>query len=189
MDILSFVGMAVVTLDEAAKSQADSALAQAHAGWVQVGLNLLLLVLTIISLCVLWQYARDTKQLALDTRKLAEQGKEQLENAQMPFVVLNKKANEYLKTTTWAFDNQGWGTALNIEGSCKIAGDEDGDSEDINLDLSSLAAGNFEILVHPNLFAVISEYELKYQSLSGMRYATNMKLEDDKEVTTFRRDK
>ena len=65
-----------------------------------------LAVVNSLTLLVLCKYA-------LDTKKIANNSSQQIENAQMPFIALVMKT-DVERTSDWAIRNQGFGTAVNI---------------------------------------------------------------------------
>jgi hypothetical protein len=75
----------------------DSGWAQAYASWA-------LVVLTFITLCVLYQYAKDTRQIANTSM-------EQFNSSQTPFLALTRDREN---KSAWYIENQGNSSALNI---------------------------------------------------------------------------
>jgi hypothetical protein len=74
--------------------------------WIEAIAGVWLAVVTTWTLVVLRRYAADTKIIARNSN-------EQIENAQMPFVALVETTGES-RRIPWAMKNEGFGAAVNI---------------------------------------------------------------------------
>jgi hypothetical protein len=123
--------------------------------------NWILVVLTALTLIVLYGYAKDTK-------RIAKTGIEQLEKLQMPFVsLLAKPAEPNRHGGGWAIENQGTGPAINIRHSRPQG--QDGWEPTVR----TFAVGDFRIMENFDFNAVRNrEFIIEYESLSGKKYRT-----------------
>ncbi len=148
---------------------------QAVAAMVQSLAALGIVVLTIISLIVLRQYAADTRQIAEDSAS-------QIERAQKPFLALTDKPKAGAAAyDNWFLENQGFGPALNIRCSRHF---RDGPSE--TLFMSPIAAGaERHIELETARQAQTLGFRADYESLSGRKYATILTVVEHKLHTNF----
>ncbi len=141
--------------------------------WVQAIAEIVLALVTSITLWVVVRYAADTKTIA-------ENSSVQLENSQRPFVAL-VMLTEPGRTGNWAIKNQGNGTALNIYYTRYLP-----DRSAISQWMTPLAPGELYPLPKENddQMAKIG-FKVEYESLSGIKYCTTVKWEDGSPKTNL----
>ena len=137
--------------------------------WISCNSSALLVVLTALTLIVLFVYA-------LDTKRIARASVTQVENSQVPFVGVVKE--DLPPHSGWQLRNQGFGPALNVKCSF-IQG----------RDIPSIATGEFFMVQNefPSVVAGAVEAEIKYESLSGFKYQTLITWEAGAMKTSFKR--
>jgi len=142
--------------------------------WIQSLADLAIAVVTTWTLIILRRYAADTKIIAKNSS-------EQIESAQMPFVVLvlGREASR-----PWLLRNQGSGTALNIYFTRFVS-----QSSPPRMQWMTPLAPGQEIAVDREsaLLTQESGFRVEYESLSGKKYRTLTKDKDGDLKTTFNR--
>src|SRR6266496_2931479 len=128
--------------------------------WIQSVAAVCIVLLTLLTLVVLYGYAADTK-------RIAQASIEQLTNAQIPF--LNVVQSDLPPHSGWKLRNQGFGTALNVRCSF-IQGRL----------INSLATGEIFMVQNefPSIVAGRVEADIRYESLSRSEYHTLITWED-----------
>ena len=162
--------------------------------WVQAYSSAALVVLSIITLTVLFLYA-------WDTHKLANASVEQVKNAQMPFLALvrlTKVDNEVelmmaqvgsLHSPTylaWAVQNQGNSAAVNIRARGEFAEGTASGSSSFSEPLNPIPVGaSVFIGVHPS--AHVTTCTIDYSSLNGREFRTEITTVNGEHRLGFRR--
>jgi len=131
--------------------------------WIQALAAVGLVILTGLTLIVLWGYAKDT-------RTIARTGTAHIEMIDRPFVALLAKPAELNRHGGgWAIENQGNGTAMNIRHSHPQG------EEGWVATLRPLAVGDFKFLMNFNLDVMRNRvFTIEYESLSGKKYKTTV---------------
>jgi len=152
--------------------------AWAHAGGIIT--LVLITLLTFLAFCI---YVRDT-------RRIADASREQLKNAQMPFLALTQRhfEDEVHKRTysRWAVENQGGGPALNVTLACKYEFIEGQDIHSFELAINPIPAGGNELLGEPRPSKErILDCQIRYTSLAGEQCITRIEMANGELVTRF----
>jgi len=133
--------------------------------WMQGIAAVVLVLLTAATLLVLLRYADDTK-------RIAEASVSQIENSQMPCLVVINLQGGPNRTAGWAIQNQGGGPALNI----RFTG-YDGGNRPTMKTIPPLAAKE-HYGVQNDIAEVFArwpqDFRMDYESLSGTRYYTTL---------------
>lgn len=159
--------------------------------WVQIYWNGASVILSVITLFVLFLYA-------LDTHKLANASVEQVKNAQMPFLALVKvmKDADPMKAqmgvlfsqpyAAWAVQNQGNAAAVNIRVRFESAEGVKSNSNPFSESLNPIPVGaSAFIRVHPA--AHITDCMIDYSSLDGRKFRTEITTVNSEHHLEFRR--
>jgi hypothetical protein len=132
---------------------------------VQTTTQVVLTLATVGTLIVLIGYARDTKIIAKNSN-------EQVENSLIPFVALIEKEAGRGYSSNWAIKNLGKGPALNIRYSrCGVD-----DKLEMQM-IMPLAPGEpYDAIANADEnFTTKSGFTVEYQSLSGKKYRTTVR--------------
>jgi hypothetical protein len=123
--------------------------------WIEAVAALSLVALTYLTLVVLKDYAADTKTIAKASAS-------QLENVQMPFLVVVPKLQG-----GWVIENQGFGPAINATWAYTQAGK-------VIRPIPALAVGATHNVQNefPQLVGNPLGVSIDYESLSGLKYQT-----------------
>jgi len=139
--------------------------------WIEALSAFALVVLTLLTLLVLRDYAADTKTIAKASAS-------QTEDAQKPFLVLLTKYR--ITGEVWTVENQGFGPAINIRHS------EAGGSGEFTENVNPLAKGEYVFLDTFDINVMRNYgFTVEYESLSGTKYRTVVVWEDGVMRTTF----
>jgi hypothetical protein len=147
--------------------------------WIQATADLTLAVVTIYTLIVLRRYAADTKIIAKNSS-------DQIENAQMPFVALVLRTelspSPGSSSSPWAIRNQGSGAAINIYFT-RFVGNE---KPPIMQWMTPLGPGEECVMARESGDIVqTTGFIVECESLSGKKYRTTSKREGGELKTTF----
>jgi hypothetical protein len=127
--------------------------------YIQAASGVVLVGITFWTLIVLRRYAADTKTIAANSSQ-------QIENSQMPFVTL------VVKDTGWAMKNQGFGTAMNIFHTRFVGKDK----PPLNQWMTPMAPGEDMRVERDDADYIDKEgFTVSYESLSGKKYRTTIR--------------
>lgn len=162
----------------------------ANADWVQALATVALVVLTGVTLFVLWGYAKETK-------RIANASVLQIENSQMPFLALvhqsvtTAQVQEMQKTNIipkafippeWIVQNQGNGPAINVTTTHCFDEGIAGRSSQKN----AMAKGDWFEVGGINVDLKRQQrFTIEYESLSRNKYRTEVTWADQKMETRF----
>jgi hypothetical protein len=140
--------------------------------WIHAIAAVPLVIVTTWTLVVLRKYAADTKSMAKNSS-------EQIENAQMPFVALVMGSSP---SRPWIIKNQGFGPALNI-----VHTEFDGTKNTMRW-TTPLAPGEESVisLASGGLIHTIG-FTVEYESLGGKQFRTITKQTSGQLQTTFQK--
>ena len=142
------------------------------ANWIQAGAAVCIVVFTAWTLRVLRDYANDTNRIANDSAS-------QTDRAQMPFLTITREDGD----GGWVVENQGFGPALNAAYTFSK------DGKRLQRCLPSLGPGGCsKVHVHNDFGTTIGEkqsFDIEYESLSGKRYGTVVKMLEGSMLSQF----
>jgi hypothetical protein len=141
--------------------------------WIEALAALGIVVLTYLTLVVLKDYAAETK-------KIAKASVSQLENAQMPFLVIVQKPRTADFLGGWVIENQGPGSAINATWSYTQGGR-------IVRPIPALGPRAIHSVQneYPQIVGNQAGIEIDYESLSGLKYQTLITWNEDALVIRF----
>lgn len=157
--------------------------------WVQAISSLTLVLLTVVTLLVLFQYARDTHSLARSTA-------EQLKNAQAPFLALVRieKDNPHRAGSLasfapptyyqWSIENQGNGSAINIYIELECIPQSNGKQTKIAESLNPIPPGG-NVPIKVQSAEKVQSCQIAYSSLGGRRFLTDVTSTNGELTTKF----
>jgi hypothetical protein len=140
--------------------------------WIEALAALSIVALTYRTLVVLKGYAADTKTIA-------KASSSQIENAQMPFLVVAPTQSG------WAIENQGFGPSINATWTYREAGTK---ATMVVCQIPALAPKEFHNV--QNEFSQLignSEVSIDYESLSGLKYQTLITWTEGSQIVKFDR--
>jgi len=143
--------------------------------WIQAITSIVLTLATIATFVALIFYVRDT-------RRIAKNSSDQIENSQMPFVVLAEQTGPE-RTCRWMIHNQGFGPAVNIYHNRWL-----GSAAPNMMTSTPPLASTQKNLVDDNSANIRTEkpgFVIEYESLSGKKYRTIVFQHGDVSKTTF----
>jgi hypothetical protein len=144
--------------------------------WIEAIAGAWLAVVTTWTLVVLRRYAADTKTIAKNST-------EQIENTQMPFVALVETTGDS-RRVPWAIRNQGFGAAVNIYYTRFLGIDK----PPMMHWTTPLAPGSeYPLQRETGDLLTKDGFTVEYESLSGKKYRTTVKRIAGEMKTTFQK--
>jgi hypothetical protein len=140
---------------------------------IQTAAQILLALTTAWTLWVLIGYARDTKSIAKNSS-------EQVENALIPFVALIEKEPGH--SSRWSIKNQGKGPATNVSYKRYTGENEPTIMQDI---LPLAPSDHYDVGNDDVELTGAGGFVVQYESLSGKKYLTTVLKIDGKRKHTF----
>jgi len=142
--------------------------------WIEACAAVALAVLTLITLLVLKGYADDTKTIA-------KNGKQEIENSQMPFIAVVERNRQYDSSDgRWKIKNQGFGPAINIHYTRSLG------QQQKSQWVPPLAPSEHHPVDNESI-EIAGGFKVDYESLSGKTYHTLVERENGELKHTFQR--